>query len=256
MIGGISISGFVITCNEEGAIRDCLESMKWVDELVVVDSFSQDATAEIAGEYTDRIIQREFAGYVPQTRFAFEQTTCDWALWLDADERLTDRAVAEIRAAFEQPGGPECDGFSFPRRTCFLGRWITRGGWYPQHKLRLFRRNAASIAGEQIHPEAVVAGRVRKLKGDILHFSFPGGVMEYVERSREYAEIAAQERFAAGKRAGLVGLLLRPPLAFLRSYVLRLGFLDGVPGLAVAAGTAYHRFMRDLRLWELARQGE
>jgi len=256
MIGGTSISGFVITYNEEGAIRDCLESMKWVDELVVVDSFSQDATVEIARDYTDRVIQREFAGYVPQTRFAFEQTTCDWVLWLDADERLTERAVAEVRGAFEQAGAPTCDGFSFPRKTRFLGRWITHGGWYPQHKLRLFRRAVASIAGDQLHPEAVVPGHVRKLKGDIWHFSFPGGIMDYVERSRKYAEIAAQERFAAGKRAGLVGLLLRPPLAFLQCYLLRLGFLDGVPGLAVAAGRAYHKFMRDMRLWELGREGE
>jgi len=256
MIGGTTISGFVITYNEEAAIRECLESMKWADELVVVDSFSQDATVEIAREYTDKVIQREFAGYVPQTRFAFEQTTCDWVLWLDADERLSDRAIAEIREAFEQPGEAACDGFSFPRKTHFLGRWITHGGWYPQRKLRLFRRAVARIAGEQIHPEAAVPGPVRRLKGDMLHFSFPGGIMDYVERSQKYAEIAARERFAKGKRVGLAGLLLRPPMAFLQGYVLRLGFLDGVPGLAVAAGRAYHKFMRDMRLWELASKGE
>lgn len=252
MIGGKSISGFVITYNEQDDIAECLESMKWADELVVVDSHSTDATVEIARRYTDKVIQREFAGHVGQTRFAFEQTTGDWTLWLDADERLTPQAADEIRAEFERPGGPDCDGFAFPRKTCFLGRWITHGGWYPQHKLRLMRREAARIVGEEPHPEAVVTGRVRRLRGDILHYSYPGGILEYVRRSASYADIAARGRFARGKRASAAGLVLRPPLAFLKSYVLKLGLLDGVPGLAVAAGTAYHRFVRDLRLRELA----
>ncbi len=251
MIGGKSISGFVITGNEEENVRACLESMKWVDELVVVDSHSQDATVEIARQYTDRIIQHDFAGHVAQTRFAFEQTTCEWVLWLDADERLTDQAEGEVRRAFEQPGGPACDGFAFPRRTYLLGRWITHGVWYPKHKLRLMRREAAAIVGEEPHPEAVVEGKVKKLNGDILHHSYPGGILDYVRSSARYADLAARNRFARGKGASMVHLVFGPPLTFLKSYVLKLGFLDGVPGMAVAAGTAYHKFIRDLRLWEM-----
>lgn len=252
MIGGKSISGFVITYNEEDNIRACLESMKWVDELVVVDSCSSDGTVEIARQYTDKIIEREFAGHVAQTRFAFEQTSCQWALWLDADERLTQEAAQEVRDIFEQPGPPSYDGFAFPRKTYFLGRWITHGGWYPQHKVRLVRREAAAIVGLGPHPAAVVEGRTKKLKGDILHLSYPGGVLDYVRRSALYADVGARDRFARGKRASVPDFLLRPPLGFLKSYVLKLGFLDGIPGLAVAAGTAYHKFIRVLRLWELA----
>jgi len=252
LIGGYSLSGFVIAQNEQDDIGDCLESIKWVDELVVVDSFSQDATVQIARRYTDRIVEHAFEGHVAQTKFAFEQTTCDWVLWLDADERLTPLAAHEVREQFERPHGPECDGFAFPRKTYFLGRWITHGGWYPQYKVRLMRRAAGRIVGEEPHPEAVVAGTVRKLKGDILHYSYPGGLVEYARRSAAYADIAARSRLARGKRASLIGLVLEPPMVFLKGYVLKLGMLDGVPGLGVAAGSAYHRLIRDLRLWELA----
>ncbi len=251
MIGGKSVSGFVIAYNEEDFIGDCLESMAWADELIVVDSFSEDETTAVAGRYTDRIIQREFAGHVAQTRFAFEQTTGDWVLWLDADERLSPRATEQIHRELSAPGGPGCDGFALPRKTYFLDRWITHGGWYPQRKVRLMRRAAGGIVGQEPHPEAVVDGPVRRLEGDILHLSFPGGIREYAERSAAFADIAARGRFDQGKRASALRLACEPPLAFLKSYVLKAGFRDGVPGLAVAAGTAYHRFVRGVRLWEL-----
>jgi len=253
MLGGRFISAFVITYNEEGAIRDCLESLKWADEIVVVDSHSTDRTVEIARQYTDRIILHDFAGHTAQTRFAFEQTSGEWTLWLDADEVLTQRALDEIYEAFDRPGGPQHDGYAFPRKTYFLGRWVRHGGWYPQHRLRLMRREVASIVGPRAHPRAVVEGKVRKLRGEILHLSYPGGILEYIERSRTYAEISAQERFEQGRRAGLLDMVCRPPLTFLSRYVLKLGVLDGVAGLAVAAGAAYHRFVRDLRLYELER---
>ncbi|MHC4789570.1 MAG: glycosyltransferase family 2 protein, partial [Planctomycetota bacterium] len=244
MIGDTTVSGFVITYNEQDNIADCLESMKWADELVIVDSYSEDATIEMARRYTDRIIQHEFAGHVEQTQFALEQTTCDWVLWLDADERLTTEATEQIRRNLEPAGSPGYSGFAFPRRTHFLGRWIAHGGWYPQRKLRLALRAEARVVGTNPHPELVVEGNVKKLDGDILHFSFPGGILEYVQRSGAYADVAARARFARGTRASLCNLILKPPFAFLRSYVLKAGILDGVPGLAVAMGTAYHRFVR------------
>ncbi|MGD2175477.1 MAG: glycosyltransferase family 2 protein [Candidatus Brocadiaceae bacterium] len=256
MIGGQAVSAFVITYNEQKALRDCLESIKWADELVVVDSYSDDATVEIAREYTDRIILREFRSFLDQTRFAFEQTGCDWVVWLDADERLTRQACEEIERELSRPDGPDFDGFAFPRRTWFLDRWVTHSGWYPQHKLRLFRRDVADIVGYPPHPQAVVPGPVKKLKGDILHHSYPGGVLDMVRRSARFAELAAQSRYKEGRRFSALSLLLKPPLELLKKYVVRLGFLDGLPGFAIAVGSAYYRFVREVRLWELAHRAE
>ncbi len=251
MPGGQTISAFVITYNEEAALGDCLESIKWVDDLVVVDSYSEDATVAVARRYTDRIIFREFQSYLDQTRFAFEQTTGDWVLWLDADERLTQRACDEIAEAFRAPGGPACDGMAFPRKTFFLDRWITHGGWYPQRKVRLVRRAAASMGGYAPHPKACVEGEVRQMDGDILHLSYPDGILDMVRRSAGFAEQAARVRYESGVRFRLSSLLLKPPLEFVKKTVLKGGFLDGLPGLAIAVSSAYYRFVREVKLWEL-----
>ena len=251
MIGPNKISGFVITYNEEANIRDCLESLKWVDELVVVDSYSKDKTLEIAGEYTDRIISREFVGYADQTRFAAQQTTMPWIVWLDADERLTQQALDEIHDFL---CGPDCEryaGMAFPRKTYLVSRWITHSGWYPQRKLRLFHRGRAVITGREPAPEAVPSGKVKRARGDILHLSYRAGLRDMFATSNNYTTRAAQERFEQGRRFRWSKLLLEPPYEFLRKYFLQRGFLDGLPGLIIAAASAYYRFMREAKMWEL-----
>ena len=254
MIGGKAISAFVITYNEEDNIADCLESMKWADELVVVDSFSQDRTVEIARRYTERIIQHEFAGHVAQTRYAFEQTTRPWVLWLDADERLTQEALDEVREVLGHQGEPEYSGFAFPRKTFFMGRWILHSGWYPQHKVRLWYREAGTITGEEPHPRVDLYGPLRKLKGDILHYTYPEGVRDMAAASSRYAWYASRERHAAGRKFRMPNLLLKPPGVFLKKYLLQMGFLDGLPGFAISVGAAYHRFLRETMLWEMEHQ--
>ena len=251
MIGGKEISAFVITFNEERNIADCLESLKWADELVVVDSFSQDSTVEIAGRYTQRVLEREFAGHVGQTRYASELTTCPWVMWLDADERLTSKALAEVRRELERHGDPPHKGYSFPRKTFFMGRWIKHSGWYPQRKVRLFHRDFGSIRGEEPHPTVELRGPAKSLKGDILHYSYPDGMVDMVRTSTKYAASAARVRHEAGRRSSLLSLLLKPPGTFLKKYLLQLGILDGLPGLAISGGAAYYRFMREAMLWEL-----
>jgi glycosyltransferase involved in cell wall biosynthesis len=252
MLGGHTVSAFAITYNEEDNIRGCLECLRWVDEIVVVDSFSEDRSVAIAREFTDRVIQQKFLGYTAQTRFACQQTTGDWVVWLDADERLSERAVEQIKAELQRPEGPRAEGFSLPRKTYFLDRWITHSGWYPQHKVRVFRRDLGQIAGSSAHPTAVVDGRVKKLKGDILHHSYPGGVMEMVHRSARFADMLADERWRAGRRCSMGDLLIKPPLEFFKKYFLRLGVLDGMPGFIIAVASAYYRFVRAAKMWELA----
>jgi glycosyltransferase involved in cell wall biosynthesis len=255
MLGGQKVSGFVITFNEEDNVAACLETMKWADDLVVVDSFSTDRTVEIARRYTDRIIQRPFTAYTDQTRFAFEQTTGDWVLWLDADERLTPQALAEVEERFRAPGGPGADGFAFPRRTCFADRWIMHGGWYPQRKVRLFRREGARIGGNPAHPTAEVSGSIVNVRGDILHYSYPGGLAEMAQRSARFADLVARERYERGGRFSLLKLLFRPPFELVKKYVLQLGLLDGMPGLLIAVGSAYYQFLREAKLYELGNSG-
>lgn len=251
MIGGIHVSAFVITYNEQCNIADCLEGLKWADELVVVDSFSQDRTVEIAGRYTERVVQREFAGYVAQMRYAAELTTCPWVMWLDADERLTPEAFAQVRREFERSGGPSHKGYAFPRKTFFMGRWIKHSGWYPQHKVRLFHRDFGSVGGEEPHSTVEMRAPTKNLDGHILHYSYPGGMADLVGTSTKYAASAARVRHQAGRRPSLLNLLLKPPGTFLKKYLLQLGVMDGLPGLAIAGVAAYYRFIREAMLWEL-----
>lgn len=256
MLNGHSISAFVITCDEEENIADCLRTLRWVDELVVVDSFSDDDTVEIARRAADRVVRQEFLGYRDQTRFAFEQTTGDWVVWLDADERLTAEARESIKAEFDRPAGPTRDGYAFPRRTWFVDRWIKHSGWYPQPRVRMFRREKTEIRGGAAHPRAKVDGEVKRLAGDILHFSYPEGLSGMVRRSARFARIGAEERYREARRFSLPRLVFRPPLEFLKKYLLQLGVLDGMPGFLIAVGSAYYRFVREATMWELDHAGE
>jgi glycosyltransferase involved in cell wall biosynthesis len=250
MIAGKRISAFVMTFNEERNIRDCLESMKWADEIVVVDSHSTDATIDIAREYTEKIIERPFAGYVAQTAFAYEQTTGDWTLWLDADERFTPEALAQVTAELE--AGADCDAFAFRRKNWFMGRWILHSGWYPEYRMRFLRRSACRIVGPRPpHPVAEVDGKTKRLRGNILHYSYPGGIMDMARRQALYAERAAHARIEQGRHARLHNLLIRPPFSMFRHYILQGGFRDGLAGLAIAVSAGWYRFLREVRMVEL-----
>ena len=145
------ISSFVVCCNDEKRIRRCLESVKWCDEIIVVDSGSTDSTLEICREYTDRIIQRPWPGFVAQKRFALEQCRGEWVLNIDADERVSAELVHEFETRFESPELQEIDGFYIPRKTWYLNRWVMHGGWYPNYLLRLARRDRSKWTEPKLH---------------------------------------------------------------------------------------------------------
>jgi glycosyltransferase involved in cell wall biosynthesis len=254
MTGDRAVSAFVITLNEERNIADCLESLKWADEIVVVDSGSTDATVGIARRYTGRVLEHPFEGYVPQTRWAAEQTRHPWILWLDADERLSAEARREIEEVLADPDAGRWAGLEFPRRNHLGDRWIRHAGWYPQYRLRMWRRDAGRFDEGMLVPRVLVSGSVRRMKGDILHYSYPNGVADMMQATARYAAAGAAERHAAGRRFSLLALLLKPPFTFLKKWLLQAGFLDGLPGLAVAAGAAYHRFVREVMLWEMEQE--
>jgi glycosyltransferase involved in cell wall biosynthesis len=244
-----TISAVIICKNEEENLRDCLESVKWADEIVVVDSGSTDATLDIAREYTDKVIHHDWEGYGPQKQFAMEQATCDWLLNVDADERVTLELVDEIKALMAQQS-PKCNGYTVPRRTFYLGRWITRGGWYPDRKMRLVRSGFGSWGDTAIHENLTVDGPIGNLKGDLLHFTYKD-MADHLQVINEFTTLSAQKMYDEGKRHSLLNILTNPPWKFFRMYLLKLGFLDGIPGFLIATLGSYYVFLKYAKLWQM-----
>ncbi len=243
----MKISATIITRNEERNIAAALRSLAWADEIILVDSESTDRTVEIARGFTDKIFIREWPGYSKQKNFAAEQAANDWIFNLDADERLTDALIAEIQQLKDQTA--DAAAFEMPRKTFYLGRWIKHAGWYPDYKLRLYDRTRSRWRGDFVHESVETQGKIKRLRGDLLHYTVMNS-SEHHTRLDRYTSLAAEELFTKGKRASLAGILLSPMTAFLRSYIFRLGFLDGTPGLAISYFAAHYVFLRNLKLWE------
>jgi len=246
------LSVTIITFNEENNIRDCLESIKWADEIIVVDSNSTDNTVSICREYTDRIIQRDWPGFLKQKQFAQEQANGEWILNLDADERLSPEACQEIKQEIIN-ANPAVDGFVFPRQSYYLGRWIKHGGWYPDAKLRLIRKGTGRWSGESLHEKLVCDGKVKRLKGRILHYVYRD-ITHQIETVDNFSRIAAEIWLKKDKRFKLFLLLTKPPLSFLTTYFWKGGILDKVPGFVISIITAYYVFLKYAKLWELQKE--
>lgn len=247
------LSVAVVCQDEEDRIRRCLESVRFADEIVVVDSGSRDRTLEIVREFTDRVHQREWRGWKDQKRWAAEQCSHEWTLTLDADEEVSGELARSIQAALSRRELGE-EGFEISRLTFYQGRWIRRGGWYPDRKLRLYRRPAARFGGEDPHEVIEVEGEIGRLEGDLLHYTYRD-LHHQARQLARYALVNAEARHRAGSRFRVVDLLLRPPFAFFKSYVLKLGFMEGLPGLLIAVMNGYYyTFLKYARLWELSRE--
>jgi glycosyltransferase involved in cell wall biosynthesis len=244
----MKITATVITFNEEHNIADALESLSWADEIIVVDAESLDETVRIARGVTDRIFVRPWPGYSQQKNFAAEQASHDWIFSLDADEQVSP----ELRKSIMQLKGlaePEFAGFEMGRRAFYLGRRIKHSGWWPDHKVRLYDRRRASWRGDYVHESLEIHGSVKRIEGELLHYTVRAASEHHLRMDR-YTTLAAEELYSKGKRASLGSLLVSPVLVFLRSYLLRLGFLDGVPGLAIARFAMHYEFLKNLKLWE------
>jgi glycosyltransferase involved in cell wall biosynthesis len=245
------LSVTVITKNEAANIGDALQSVAWADELVVVDAMSTDDTVSIARRYTDRVIARDWPGYVAQKNYAASVASHDWILSLDADERVSPNLADEIRSTLT--AGPTHGGYRIPRVTWHLGRWIRTTDWYPDDQLRLYDRRTAEWAGRYVHESVSVRGSVGRLKGELQHLAYRD-IADHLETIDRYTTFAASQMHEADKKAGLVQLAGHPPLAFLRNYVLRGGFRDGIPGLIISAMNAYYVFLKLAKLWEIQHQ--
>jgi glycosyltransferase involved in cell wall biosynthesis len=243
----VKISASIIVFNEEDNIRDLCESIKWVDEIVIVDSFSSDRTKEIAAEYTSNIFDHEFKGYKDKHEFADSKTTGDWILWMDADERVTPELRSEIESLKQCDELP--DGFEMPRRTWFAGRWIEHSGWYPDHQMRLYRKASSYWDGVAPHETARVKGPVKRLKGHILHHT-KRDLSEYHRTIDSYTSFAASALQKSGRSSSGFSMFVNSIAGFSRSYFIKQGFRDGTQGLMIAMFTAYGVFLKYAKLWE------
>lgn len=237
----IKISATIIAFNEERNIARVIESLRCCDEILVLDSGSNDRTVELASKHGARVIECSWHGYAAQKNIAAELAANDWILALDADESLSEALEAEIWQI--KKSGPEFDGYTVPRLAQYLGRWILHGGWYPDRKVRLFNRHKAKWVGEFVHESVKVEGSVGHLESNLLHFTC-SSLSEHLRSMDGYTTLAAQELVTRGKNLGMTRLLFDPPWTFVRSYVLKLGFLDGVEGLTIAYMAALYNFLK------------
>jgi glycosyltransferase involved in cell wall biosynthesis len=243
----IRVSALVITKDEAENLRECLASLQWVDEIVVVDAESTDGTVAQAKAFTDKIFVRRWEGFSSAKNFALAQCTGEWVLWIDADERVTPKLREEIIATLA--ASPIANGYEMPRLANFLGKWIQHGGWYPGHVLRLFRREAGHFNEKQVHEGVQVAGEIGRLANHLLHYT-DRNLQHYFDKFNRYTSLAAEELQRQDKRFHLWDLLFRPCWFFLRMYVFKAGFLDGVQGFILASLSAAYVFTKYAKLWE------
>ncbi len=222
-----ALSAVLITRNSAAVLPACLESLRFADEIVIVDSGSTDATLDIARHFNAKIVHQNWLGYGRQKQFAVAQAAHDWVLCVDTDERVSEPLRESIR---RELAAPRFRAYEMPRRNRFLGRWLKHGEGYPDWSLRLFDRRHANWSDDPIHEKVVTAGPVGQLDGDLLHES-EQGLADYLAKQERYTTLQAEQLHARGKRASIVRMLLSPPLRFIKFYFLRLGFLDGIPGL-------------------------
>ena len=248
----MKISATIITFNEEQNIGPACESLSWADELVVVDSDSTDQTVEIARQYTDRVINHEFRGYKDKHEFADAQTSGNWIFWLDADERVTPELQESIKQLRQRDPGTLPNGFLIARRTKFLDRWIMHSGWYPDLKMRLYRKEGSYWDGVSPHETARIDGPVETLPGELLHYTKRDLSESHIVLD-SYTTLAAEYHEKNNRRSGPLNLVVSPVAAFVRTYLLKQGFRDGVPGLIIAVMTGYGVFLRYAKLWERTR---
>lgn len=244
------VSACIITFNEADRIGDCIASLAFCDEIVVVDSHSTDATVEIAQRMGARVLQRPFDGFRSQKQFAIAQAAHDWVLCLDADERVSDALRSAIEA--ERAGGfAGAAGYRFARLSEYFGKFLRHGNAYPDRVLRLFDRRRGGWRGtREVHEAASVDGAVRTLSGDLIHYPYRS-LEQQLLKTQRYARMMAEHDFARGKRATLGKLIVSPAWRFWRGYVLRGGFLDGWHGLVYAYVRANYVRQKTIMLWML-----
>ncbi len=244
-----NISVILITHNEEENIVECLQSVSWADEIIVIDSKSTDRTVELAKQFTSKVYVTEWKGYGGAKNYALSKATSKWILWLDADERVTPELAYEIKSIVCNQQ-EEFTAYKVPRRAYFLGKWIKHCGWYPGFVVRLFKRDASEFNDSRVHEKIKVHGEIGTLKNDLLHFT-DHTLFHYVDKFNRYTTLAAEDLFDKSKKISLYDLMIRPLYLFIKMFIVRLGFLDGMHGFILSILSANYVFVKYAKLREI-----
>jgi glycosyltransferase involved in cell wall biosynthesis len=245
-----TLSVIIITRNETSNIRRALDSIRFADEIIINDSGSTDGTIEIAQSYGCRIIQSEFAGFGAAKQTALAAAKSDWVLSLDADEEIDPILASTIKEAMTNA---DFNGYHLNRKSQFLGRWMLHSGWYPDYLPRLFRRSSGRFTGDNVHERIEIDGPLGKLEGHILHYTDPD-VEHYLEKLNRYTSLSADMLQAQGRQFKTLDVVFKPPATFVKMYILKSGFRDGIQGLLLALLSSFHVLCKYAKLWERQRQ--
>lgn len=235
------LSVTIITRNEEKNIARCLESVKWADEIIVIDTHSTDRTEDICRQFTNHVFCEHWQGYGKQKNLCAARASHNWILNMDSDEEITPEGAEEIRAVLQ--GEPIFPVYHFPRKNFFAQRWVRHGGWYPDRISRLYDKERVSFSESRVHEKLVPDSHAGSLKTPILHYSY-SGMEDYIKRQNLYSTLYAQEKISMGFRVGWSHLLFRPVMAFFKSYFLKQGFREGFLGFFLACAFAFYTFLK------------
>jgi glycosyltransferase involved in cell wall biosynthesis len=240
------LTALVLTYNEEDNIKECLESINWIDKIIVVDSFSEDKTKEICLQFDNlEFHEKEFMDFASQRNFALEKVDTEWVFVIDADERATKSLEEEIEKTLAKA---DAEGYKIPRKNYFLGKWIKYCGWYPDYTLRLFKSKYRYQG--LVHESPQIKGRITKLKNPFIHYTYKD-LESYVDKMNQYTTLDAEKKYKAGKSVDVPYILIRPFLEFIKKYIVKKGFLLGSQGLILSLLSAYYQFLKNIKLWEL-----
>lgn len=251
----MGLSVIIITQNEARNIRDCLQTVSWADEIIVIDAESTDGTRELCRDFTQRIFVQKWPGFAEQKQFALDHASQPWVLSIDADERVPAELAREIKSAIGS--SPGHDGFRIPRLSTFLGKPIYHGGWYPGYQVRLFRREKCRLSPSRVHEGFVVDGSIGTLKNNLLHFTH-ATLAESLARLNRYSSLEALDRFERlhGKKINWWDLLAHPVAEFFRKFVAKGGWRDGMHGFLMAAVSAMVKLSLYAKMWEMGKDSK
>lgn len=252
----MKISACIIAFNEEKNIAQAIASVSWADEIIIIDSESTDKTIEIAKSLGANVVTKKWEGFSKQKQFAVDIAANNWIFSLDADERLSEKLKGEILELKTRVENVPVDGFRIPRLSFYMKCAVRHSGWYPDWQIRLFNREKGKWKDVLIHESIVMSefAKVEKLGGDILHYSVENAAHHHRMIGERYAPLAAEQMFRRGKRTSFLKIHTASFIAFFQTYILKGGFLDGLPGFCIARFAAHHAFLKHLLLWELQQE--